>query len=356
MQTESDRWVLPPPMLGGRNPGLFDAARQCREHQCEASVANLVSAVSLEPKNYAIPFQLGICCSGCCRVHSQTSPEIALTYLRAALGLLSPSGQPRERAQILSTMGNTWVISGQEPLSVRLSAAISCFQEAAQTYLCVGDREAWAREEFNLGNSSCELPEERSPHKWEAAVAHYCNALQVRTKGRDPVCYAATQENLGTAYRELPTGDKAVNVRKAILCYRKALQVYTLARFPLKNAGLHNNLGNAYASLPCSDSSSVRRNMQRALRHYERASRLRTKASFLGDYAVTQFNRGSVFLRLAREERSPQRSLRSALVCFREAGDCFAKCGQEARAQLAWKQAQAVCSELHSARAREASG
>ena len=172
----------------------------------------------------------------------------------------------------------------------------------------------------------------------------------------DPICYAATQENLGTAYRELPTGDKAVNVRKAILCYRQALQVYTLARFPLKNAGLHNNLGNAYVSLPCSDSSSVRRNMHRALRHYERAARVRTKSSFPGDYAVIQFNRGSAFLRLAWEERTPQHSLRGALVCFREAGDCFAACGQAARAQLAWKQAQAVYSELHSARAREASG
>ena len=168
--------------------------------------------------------------------------------------------------------------------------------------------------------------------------------------------YAATQENLGTVYRKLSTGDRAVKVRKAILCYREALQVYTQELFPLKNAGVHNNLGNAYVTLPCSNSSSLRRNIRRALRHYERALRLRTKGSFPGDYAVTQFNRGSAFLRLAQEERHPQRSLQNARACFGEAGDCFAQCGQAARAQAAREQANLVSSSLLSAQAREAKG
>jgi tetratricopeptide (TPR) repeat protein len=356
MQTENDLWALMPSTPDDQNSWLLRAARQCREHHCEACIAILVGAVQAEQNNYAIHFQMGVCCSGGCRVHLQTSAEIALTYLRLALTLVSPSEQPKERAQILSAMGNTWLISSQESVAVRLQAAISCFKEAARTYLGVGDMEAWAREEFNLGNSYCEWSGKTSPSKWEEAVSHYQKALQVRTKERDPVRYAATLENLGSAYRELSSGDRAVNVRKAILCYRQALQVYTLVLFPLKNAGLHNNLGNAYVSLPCSNSLGVRRNMRRALRHYERALRLRTKVSFPGDYAVTQFNRGSAFLRLALGDPNPQPNLRSAQICFEEAGTGFTQGGQAARAQVAREQANLVCSSLPSARAGEARG
>ncbi len=350
MQTENSLWALMPPTPGGLNSWLPRATGQCREHHCEACIAILMEAVHAEPNNYAIHFQLGVCCSGGCRVHLQTSPEISLTYLRLALTLVSPSEQPKERAQILSAMGNTWLISGQESPTVRLQAAISCFQEAARIYLGVGDLEAWAREEFNLGNSYCELSEETSPRKWEEAVSHYQKALQIRTKERDRVRYAATQENLGTAYRGLSSGDKAVNVRKAILCYRQALQVFTPSEFPPQNAALHNNLGNAYVSIPSIDFTETGKNLHRALRHFDRALRFRTRVSFPCDYAVTQFNRATTFLRLALDDPNPQRYLRNAQVCFKEAGTAFAQVGQVARARAAQDQAERVRTCLQSAR------
>jgi len=284
----------------------------------------------------------------------QTSAEIALAYLRLALTLVSPAERPKERAQILSAMGNTWLISSQESVAVRLQAAISCFKEAARTYLGVGDLEAWAREEFNLGNSYCELSEETSPRKWEEAVSHYQKALQIRTKERDRVRYAATQENLGTAYRGLSSGDKAVNVRKAILCYRQALQVFTPSEFPPQNAALHNNLGNAYVSIPSAHSAGTGKNLRRALHHFDRALRFRTRVSFPCDYAVTQFNRGSTFLRLALEDPNPQQNLQSAQICFEEAGTGFAQGGQAARARAAQEQAKLVRAYLLSARRGEA--
>ena len=295
-----------------------------------------------DANNYAIHFQLGVCSSGVCRVHLQTSAEIALTYLRLALTLVSPSEQPKERAQILSAMGNAWLISSQEAVAVRLQTAISCLKQAAQTYLGVGDMEAWAREEFNLGNCYNELPEKTHPSKWQEAVSHYQRALQIRTKQRDPVGYAATLENLGTAYRELSFGDKAVNVRKAILCYRQALQVFTPSEFPRQNAGLHNNLGNAYVSIPSADSAGTGKNLRRALRHFDRALRFRTRSDFASDYAVTQFNRGSAFLCLALEDSDPQPNLRNAQICFEEAGTAFAQGGQVARARAAQEQAERV--------------
>lgn len=354
MQTENDLWALMAPTPGGRDSWLLRAARQCREHQCEACIATLVEAVPAEANNYAIHFQLGVCSSGGCRVHLQTSAEIALTYLRLALTLVSPSEQPKERAQILSAMGNAWLLSSREAVAVRLQAAISCFKQAARTYLGVGDMEAWAREEFNLGNSYCELSEKTSPSKWQEAVSHYQKALQVRTKERDPVRYAATLENLGTAYRELSSGDKAVNVGKAILCYRQALHVFTSAEFPRQNAGLHNNLGNAYVSIPSADSAGTGKNLRRAFRHFDRALCFRTRVSFPCDYAVTQFNRGSTFLRLALEDANPQPNLRNAQICFEEAGTAFAQGGQVARARAAQEQAELVRACLQSARRSEA--
>jgi len=347
MPAENALWALTSRETGGQTSWLPEAHRLCQEHECESCIAALLQASQAEPMNYAIHFQMGVCCSGGCRSHSQTSPEIALSHLRVALTLVGPSHQPRERAQVLSAMGNTWLISSRESTQVRLQAAISCFQEGAQIYRSVGDLEAWAREEFNLGNTYCELSEEASPGKWAEAVSHYQRALQLRTRVSDPVCYAATLENLGTAYRQLSSGDKAGNIRKAILCYRKALQVYTATLFPVQNAGLHNNLGNAYVSLPSADSASTSKNLRRAIRHFDHALRLPTRVSFPRHYAATLFNRGSAFLRSALEEHNPQSSLRVAAICFEEAEELFTQCGQVENARRARERVGPIRSCLH---------
>ncbi len=347
MPTENCLWALTPSEPGAQTSWLLEAHMLCQEHQCESCVTALLEASQAEPMNHAIHFQMGICCSGGCRSHSQTSPEIALSHLRVALTLVSPSHQPRERAQILSAMGNTWLISSREPREVRLQAAISCFKEAAQIYLKTGDSEAWARDEFNLANAYCELLEQACPAKWEEAVSHYQRALQVRTRASDPVCYAATLENLGTAYRQLSSGDKAVNIRKAIVCYRKALQVYTATGFPVQNASLHNNLGNAHVSLPSADPASTSKNLRRAIRHFDHALRLPAQVSLPRHYAATLFNRGSAFLRLALEEHNPQSSLRAAEICFEQAEELFTQCGEVENARRARERVEPLRSCLH---------
>jgi hypothetical protein len=75
--------------------------------------------------------------------------------------------------------------------------------------------------------------------------------------------------------------------------------------------------------------------------------------NFPGDYAVTQFNRGSAFLRLALEEHNPQSSLRSAEMCFKEAEELFTQCGQAERAREARERAESVRSHSHQARPDE---
>jgi len=339
-------WMLTPLALTSHASWLARAATRCRENACEECIAILSEASAANPASYEPNAQLGLCLSGDCRDHSQISPEVALLCLRNALARLAPSTHIRERAQILGAMGNTWVISHQGSSSSRLQAAMACFAEAARYYLALGEMDAWARQEFNLGNCCCELPENSTPDKWEHAVSHYCHALQVRTRRSDAAAYAATQENLGTAYRGTPGGDLRKNLRKAILCYRHALQVYTLLRLSSKQAGVHNNLGNAYVSLARADNAGAPRNLHRALRHYASALRVRTREDLPHDYAVTQFNQGCAFLYLAGVAPCPQPSLRSARSCFAEASDCFAHCGQPARAQAAQEQAEFACSCL----------
>jgi tetratricopeptide (TPR) repeat protein len=195
--------------------------------------------------------------------------------------------------------------------------------------------EDWAREQYNLGNAWCELPNADFPESWQEAIKHYKNALQVRTRQSDPEHYASTLQNLGTAYRELPTGDRATNVKKAIGCYHRAIQVNRPSGSPLHNAALHNNLGNAYLSLPAETASRLRRNVHRALRHFGRALLIRTKEHYPCDYALTQFNRGNGLLRLVTVEHGDQSGLEQAVTCFREAREFFRQCGQLQYAELA---------------------
>jgi tetratricopeptide (TPR) repeat protein len=171
-------------------------------------------------------------------------------------------------------------------------------ERAAAMYRAQGKLDAWAREQYNLGNAWCAVPEPEFPAKWEKAIAHYEQALSIRTRQKDPERHAATLQNLGTAYRELKSGNRIANIRKAIHYFHQAMRDLRGAARAKKRADLHNNLGNAYASLAAEDHERVR-NAARALRHFERALAVRSKDAWPCDYAVTQFNAGNACLQLA---------------------------------------------------------
>ena len=196
--------------------------------------------------------------------------------------------------------------------------------EAAELYATLGLVDEWAREQYNLGNAFCDIPESDAPRrKWQLAVEHYRQALTVRTRERDPVRYAATVQNLGTAYRELPDGDRATNVRAAIGYYSRAISVYRHDSFPAQHAALHNNLGNAYLCLPGS-TGATRRNIRRALLHFEHALKIRQRARRPCDYAATQFNRGQAYAKQIEVDQGT--GFDEAVCCFREAEECFLVC------------------------------
>lgn len=320
-------------MKESTSDSLMRAAAFCRAHQCEKAIAMLETGFAARPCDPMLSYQIGICYSGNCRKHSLVSLPLAAAYFERAVEILGPEAPPARLAASLEALGNTLLSNGE------LERALAILERLALLYLRANSAKEWARVEYNLGNLCCDLATGGARQRWEEAVRHYRNALTVRTEQTDPAQFAATAQNLGTAYREMPGASHEENLRRAIAWYYAAFRACFPAHLPQKRADLHNNLGNAFldlASSPCSDA----RNASRALNHFARALRLRNKTDRPRDYAVTQFNLGQSFLRLAGG--LPAESARQAAACFHEALDGFLLCGDTYHADLARKRLAAV--------------
>jgi tetratricopeptide (TPR) repeat protein len=239
---------------------VASAGDACDAGRCPEAIDALEAAVRKYPGNYRLHYLLGLCHSGICRTHALCDTGIAIRYQRHALELLGPENGP-ERATVLEALASTLARLG-EPGALRES--IEFHREAGAIYRQAGQMEDWARLQFNLGNSCCELSELTGENHWHTAVGYYENALQVRTRQKNPERHAAVLENLGSAWRRL-------DVKRAILCYRRALRIYNRIDYPAQNAAIENNLGNAFLSLPRTGRRTVVRNAMRALRHFDRA-------------------------------------------------------------------------------------
>lgn len=276
--------------------------------------------------NPELHHQLGLSYSGACRPHALGNIRVAVSYFERALSLIGSAGPFPLQAKYLDSLGNACLKDN------RPEAALLHLSEAAELYATLELRDDWAREQYNLGNAFCDVREADVPRRWQLAIEHYIRALAVRTKEHDPVRFAATVQNLGTAYRELPEGDRGSDVGAAIGCYRCALGVYRSGSFPAQYAALHNNLGNAYLYLPGAP-DATRRNIRRALWHFERALEIRQRDRRPCDYAATQFNRGQAYARQA--ELDPGAGFDEAVHCFREAEECFLACRDSEHASAA---------------------
>ncbi|MBK7927618.1 MAG: hypothetical protein IPJ98_09020 [Bryobacterales bacterium] len=316
-------------MCGAGEP----AAAQCCAQQCEDAISSLEAAFAEQPCNAELCHQIGICYSGACRRHSLVNLPMAAAYFERALALAEARGSRAVRAKYLDSLGNA------RRAGHRAAEALPVLAEALRIYRDLGLEEDWARTEYNLGNVCCELAGAGDSSQWEQAVQHYVNALHVRTERDDLVRFAATVQNLGTAYRELPSGDRRDNLRHAIGCYSAAFRACVALHLGGRCADLHNNLGNAFLHLPDSQEAPCK-NVRRALRHYARALRFRSKDNRPHDYAVTQFNRGQGYLLLAFCESVP--SLRRASQCFHEALDGFLSSGDDQNAQLVSRRLEAL--------------
>jgi tetratricopeptide (TPR) repeat protein len=336
---------------------LIDCASElCATRRCGEAVALWEQASSLRPADPGVHYQLGFCYAAGCGSRAVLDPAIAIFHYRRALAL-SAGENTVGRAMVLGALGNSYA-SLAERSRPQLMNAIRCYEEAAEIYATERKLDDWGREQFNLGNVWCEMPEAEFPEKWEHAIEHYERALSVRTRAKDARHYAATLQNLGTAYREVRSGDPHANVRKAIDCYSRAVRALRDAAPARKRADLHHNLGNAYLTLSAMEAFEDR-NVLRALRHFARALSARTKEQSPFDYAATQFSRGQAFVRLAARGVGGACSLDQARVCFAEAIEAFLISGQpvladeaKQRRDLISPASREVLRELHPAGAR----
>jgi tetratricopeptide (TPR) repeat protein len=312
-------------MAMSETAALFDTANEyCALRQCSEAIACWEQASTLRPSSPEIHYQLGYCYAGACGEHAHRDPEIAIFHYRRALSL---AGRPKSlgRAMVLGALGNAYMSASDRSETVLLNA-IRCYERAAEIYVETGRLNDWAREQFNLGNAWCEMPEPEFPDKWAKAIEHYERALSVRTRVRDARHYVATLQNAGTAYRRLKSGDPSASIRKAIGCYHAALQALRGPSHDKKRGDLHQNLGNAYLSLAGLENDSVR-NCRRAVRHFSRALALRNREDSPFDYAAAQFSRGQALLRLAGRGVKGDSNLDEARLSFVEAIDAFLESG-----------------------------
>jgi tetratricopeptide (TPR) repeat protein len=304
---------------------------RCSPEPCETTILRLQRIAGQNPGDWRLQYQIGICHSGQCQIHSLVCPDRAVDHLRCAYNALHAPEEPLTRAVILGLLGVMYTRSSPPTPTALQLRALECHHQAAAIYFELGAFAEWARMQHNLGNTWCELPHQEFPGQWDNAIAHYELALRFRTQQADPDSFAATLENLGTAYRQRATGDKAANVGRAIHCYRRALRVWKAAAVPDRWAALHNNLGNACLSLPFVDVSTDRSRARHAILHFDLALRVRTPERNLFDYAVTKLNRGQACLQLGVS--GSQHWLAEALGCLRDAHAAFLRVGgaREAR-------------------------
>jgi tetratricopeptide (TPR) repeat protein len=308
---------------------------ECGSGPCEPVIFQLQKLVERNPTDWALRYRLGVCHSGQCKNHALVFPDLALEHLRSACKALPASEEPLSRAAILSLLGILYPLSATLMEETRLLCALECHEKAAQLYFEHGRFQDWARTQYNLGNTWCDLPLARFPAKWEQAIAHYELSLLFRTRQSHPDAYAATLENLGTAFRQRTTGDKAANVGKAIECYRRALRLCPAATAPSHWAALHNNLGNACLSWPIADPRTGCSHARHAIRHFDLASRIRTPERNLFEHAVTRLNRGQACLRLGLSGSAGW--LTEAVRCLGNARSAFLRSGGTGEAALAEK-------------------
>jgi tetratricopeptide (TPR) repeat protein len=333
---------------------MGSAAERCRLRDCEQAISLAEAAAQLEPANTAIHYYLGICYSGGCRQHSLVDLQVAHIHLGNALSRLGPEADPLQKANILAALANTYAASRHMPLKARLMAAIECHEQAAGIFQAEGQLDAWAREEFNLGNAFSELPKGTAPNQWQEAIRHYECGLLIRTRENDPDTYAGTLQNLGIAYREVESGNRAASIKHSLLCYRRALQVRRSRSHPRGYAALHINAANSFMSLAKLEKRGSARHRLRALRHYDRALAVCATEHLSDEYAMVQFNRGEALICLARESSNAEAYLREARSCLNEAAHQFQRLNHGELAAKSRYWLDAIDGYLHSLKAKPA--
>lgn len=272
----------------------------------------------------------------------QARPKSA-QQLSDAIGLyerardMAPPQAPLLKARIVARMG-TALQALPDASSTSLERALECFRGAIDTLQAHGKPEEVAETELNQGlvlQALAGLGRARLTD----AIAAYHRSLRVFDRTAYPQEYAVLHNNLAIAYLSMSPTDETGRMREALAVqsFEEVLKVINLIDHPSEYAMINNNLGNA---LQYASSGHVLENNLRALAAYDEALRVRNPRDTPLEYANTIANKANVLRSLtpvlgaSGADAAPIDPLGDALALVREAGDLFARYGDEAKAAL----------------------
>jgi len=219
-----------------------------------------------------------------------------------------------------------------------LERALQCFESAIETLQSHGQPAEVAEAELNRGLVMQALTG-LGRGRITDAIGAYHRALRVFSREAYPQEYAVLHNNLAIAYLSMPAGDERGRMREALAVqsFEEVLKVINLIDHPSEYAMINNNLGNA---LQYASSGHVLENNLRALAAYDEALRVRNPRDTPLEYANTIANKANVLRSLtpvlgaSGADAAPIDPLGDALALVREAGDLFARYGDEAKAAM----------------------
>ncbi|WP_013321115.1 CHAT domain-containing protein [Gloeothece verrucosa] len=131
---------------------------------------------------------------------------------------------------------------------------------------------------------------------------------------------AAIIVEFGNLIAQFPLGSRKSNLEIAIKGYQAALEVYTRAAFPVDWAMTQNNLGNAYRNRIRGEKAE---NIEEAISSYRHALEIYTRAAFPVDWATTQNNLGAAYSDRIRGEKAE--NIEEAISSYRHALEIYTR-------------------------------
>lgn len=178
------------------------------------------------------------------------------------------------------------------------------------------------------------------------AVAAYQRALLRLTRNEWPCEYAVIQCNLASIYlqRRPPS---AVHESLALQALESALGALDRNRHPSEFAMVQNNLGNALQSVSVGNRAD---NLDKAIKAYDEALRIRTREADPMAYATTLANKASCLCQLPdqglQSETVNTESLGQSLALYREAVEVLELAGDLDRSRIVRQSAQEIMNML----------
>ena len=214
-------------------------------------------------------------------------PELLVALREAVASNLS--GIPTDLRAIIDELSQPARSLGEMPRRIKLCRqALAAVDKEKRATL-------WGWLHSLLGDSLAQNPMGSREDNLEQAIAHYGQALEVRTRQAYPKSWAATQNNLANAYSQRSRGERAENLEQAIAHYGQALSVKTLDLFPADFQQTHCNLGHLhFGKAEWSEALASYREAIRAEQHllaaaYTEAGRWSETAQTSGLYAPAAY-------------------------------------------------------------------